>query len=326
MGGNLFKEAERIPADLYEVIVAGVHWNPWAYIPASVDEKESFGDVDILVDASGPDQFAEVVNAFLAKEKVLAPIEKDNQSWHALVDCAGVKCQFDFIKHFDSDTLNFAIGYFSYNDLGNLIGRIAHRQGFKFGHDGLWWTYRDGDLLVQDIKLTNDYDEATNFLGFGRVPIEGFATFDEMFEWVRSCSRFEYSAFPLEHRNHRSRVRDAKRKTYNMFLDWLSTRYNLLDYHESDKDYQGRRLKEAFVRWPKARDEFQTAFNKHTEDQHFKTKFNGDIVREITGQEGKALGLVCQRMKQTLSRDWILKAPQADINQAIAALFVAFKI
>ena len=45
-----------------------------------------------------------------------------------------------------------ALVYFANNDFSNLIGRIAHKHGFKYGHCGLVYVMRDGDCILSIIE------------------------------------------------------------------------------------------------------------------------------------------------------------------------------
>ncbi|WP_457824345.1 hypothetical protein, partial [Staphylococcus aureus] len=49
----------------------------------------------------------------------------------------------------------------------------------------------------------------------------GFRNLLDIFQFVVSSPYANLDIYLLENRNHKSRIRDSKRPTYNAFLDWL---------------------------------------------------------------------------------------------------------
>lgn len=105
--------------------------------------------------------------------------------------------------------------YYTYNDLGNLIGRVAHKMGMKFGHLGLLYPLRDGDHLIAELVVTRDTRQALEFMGydFDRWN-QGFDQLTDIFEFAASTPYFNPEAFTLENLNHRNRTRNRKRNTF----------------------------------------------------------------------------------------------------------------
>lgn len=258
MGGHALKDVGvvRLPARLYAVLAErvvvrltdgvlfpGLHARA---IPA-LRTKPDFGDLDVLV--THPDQdwgFDEarraaltavfrptrvVPNGPVLSFDVAAPGDE------AAPEYAGRRFQVDLIR-VPPESFAFALGYFSYNDLGNLLGRVARLHGFKLGHAGLFRPFRapgNESHFVRDILVTRDWSAALTFLGYdpGRWG-QGFDTKDEMFAFVAGSHAFHPVAFPLEHRSHKARVRDRKRPTYTAFLQWLTDR-DLIPAEELDE-------------------------------------------------------------------------------------------
>ena len=214
-------------------------------------DKSDFGDMDFL--STVPPQFFEqLIETDLAKEigfEVVGKVKNGGVTSYALQysdsNAANVlepfSFQFDYIFSQPQD-YQFTRNYFSYNDLGNLIGRVAAAYGYKFGFDGLFKkTFLDQDNRVLELSypitkhnmlpynhkietvLTKNYDEALEFLGFDVERYhKGFNSKQEIFEFVCSSKFFDPSYFALENRNHYQRVRDMKRTTYSEFLDYVS--------------------------------------------------------------------------------------------------------
>lgn len=323
MGGNAFEQTDRLTATQYSnicddlgwllrnVLIEGRHFA----IPHSVREKESHGDVDILVVGSKIENaLRQIQRGFLVDNLISNP-----NGYNILAQFEGLKVQIDLNKIGDDD-IEFGFSYFSWNDLGNLIGRIAHRQGLKHGHDGLWYVHRDGDHQLGEILLTKSYDDALLHLGFDADKFwDGFDTFDEMFAWVEGSRFFEACSFPLEHRNHQARMRDAKRKTYKAFLERINFDG---EWVESDKKMW---LERHIRRFPHLGTEIKRLNTEHYFRQQAKEKLNGIIVRDLTGLEGKELGKLMQIVNRVLPQEAVLKHDPVTIESGIMFAFQIYK-
>src|SRR5574343_224771 len=128
-----------------------------ARMPKWFESKESFGDADFLVNSTGID--------FNVKEKL---VELFNPTE---IIANGNVITFDY-KQLQVDVIltpeenwEIAYQYFSYNDIGNLIGRYAHRFGLKYGFDGLRYDYRHEDKVHGEITVSKDIKDILDFLG-----------------------------------------------------------------------------------------------------------------------------------------------------------------
>ena len=213
------------------------------------------------------------------------------------------------------DVFAFALGYFSYNDLGNLLGRVARLHGFKLGHNGLFRPLRspgNESHFVRDVLVTRDWPKALQFLGYDPARWElGFDSMEEMFAFVMDSRAFYPSAFPLEHRSHRARVRDRKRPTYTAFLQWLADR-ELDQAAQLDDDalavMQQWALAYALDQFEDFAKEWQQAHADLKDGLAFRQRFNGDVVRQLTGLDGAALGQHMRGLRARFSSDEALRA------------------
>jgi hypothetical protein len=310
MGGNLFKDqSRRISSEEFKSlsleIINSVPDVTRPKIIKSYKNKESFGDIDIIYDN-------------LYSQELLNYIKDQN---YQLKSNGSVKSilfknvQVDFIG-VKPDEYNFAFNYFSYNDLGNLIGRIAHSFGFKFGHNGLFYVLRDRDnptRVINEIVVTQDYNKALNFINYPSIDRIEFNELEDIFDFVMDNQFARPEIFLLENRNHISRVRDRKRKTYMQFLDYIKTK----DYHDRlipDRSYQ---LNKAFLKFP----EFNIRYNVATVNyERYKArheKFNGNIVREISGLDGKELGQLMIKLKSSITDEYLDITSKGDVISRI---------
>lgn len=230
MGGNALKNTRtrRYTADEFAALAPDVLATLKTTFPASRVElvrayrkKVSFGDMDVLVESAGlpADIGAALTEAFRPHQLV-----RNGNVWSLDVRELQVDLVFCPPEEFQTSA-----DYFAYNDLGNLVGRIAHGMGFKYGHKGLLYPLRaSATHWVEDVLVTRDRAAMLSFLGFDRAGADGdrfeqgFDTLEDMFAFVASSRYFDPSLYPPEAQSHTARTRDRKRPTYNAFLRWVA--------------------------------------------------------------------------------------------------------
>lgn len=190
--------------------------------------KDSFGDCDLLTTSTD-----EAFEKNLSKDFILLGKKKNGSvTSYALKYGSFPPFQFDLIKA-KEESFKFNYNYLSYNDLGNLIGRVAAAFGFKFAHNGLyllaWYDHKGEERSVVRVKeeaKTNDhaehrmeklfisnFDEALEFLGFDSLRFaQGFDTVDDILDFVASSKYFCKDFFLFENRNHAKEKQETKQK------------------------------------------------------------------------------------------------------------------
>lgn len=297
MGGNALSfETKRLSKDDYQNVYACIQFRLHLYFRGilsglvdSYREKADFGDLDMLVLCES-NQRKKEISEFIRTE--LEPKE--------LVLNGGVfsfdvnDFQVDFILTPDIETFYFSKNYFAWNDLGNFIGRTAHRLGFKHGHDGLKYVMRDEDdpsYVISEVFLTKDHNEALEFLGFNsHKHSEGFDTPEEIFEYAASSPYFSAASFMLSNRNHIARVRDRKRKMYNMCVEYYKEKFGVDENTPVEPLDKAAHLLRAFDKFPSFYESYTGVMSKHIKLKAFKAVFNGKTVGTIFSLEGKELG------------------------------------
>lgn len=331
MGGNaLSVTTTRLPAKLYGMTAdyvmskldAAFFDRRKAVIP-SYASKPDFGDMDILV-AGGEGYDPHCAAAVLGATEV---VRNGDVTSLGLPVKEGV-FQIDLIK-VPSESFDFALRYFAMNDLGNLLGRIAHKAGFKLGHLGLLYPLRDkenADHVIAELVVTKNWDEALNLLGYDPAVYKkgfegGFHQLVDIFNFVVSSPCCNKDIYLLENRNAKARERDRKRKTYMAFLDWLDTvpRNAMPNYDWSDKEH----VRQAFLGGALKRFHiFHASYLQTLDDwrveQACRAKFNGRLVGEITGLTGKELGALIQRVRESFEdkaamQHWIMNASDSEV-------------
>lgn len=299
MGGNAIKGAVRLDRDDYfalEKEICGLL--EWAGVPvysiAAYTSKSSFGDMDLLVhiDYYHP----ELIVYGLAATEVVR---------NGSVTSMGIPCDQGLFQ-VDIIAVNnplWAQVYFSYNDLGNLMGRIAHKMGFKYGHDGLRYVLRDPDnpsCIVKELLVSYDLEKVFDLMGYDFLQywendnLGKFETLEDIFKYVVDNPYFDPDIYLLQNRNHIARVRDKKRPTYTAFLKWLEDKPELkrMDWQEEGvkEAIRAEMLEEAFSLWPDFKKEYDETLTQLSRDKELKKWWNGNTVRAVTGLEGKELG------------------------------------
>jgi hypothetical protein len=318
MGGNALKEfdARRLPAaqalqigsKIISILQSGYSKNPGVEkirIIQSYTDKQDFGDIDILVPNTLKSQGTSILQwlnfSFGTPEGI--PYFHNNDllsvGYPLKEGCFQVDLIFMSLDHFE-----FASSYFDFNDLGNLIGRIAHKMGLKFGHEGLLLPIRKGDHYIRELVLTKDFDEAIEFLGFDVSRYhQGFETLEDIFKYVTSSTYFNRDLYPLEHCNHKQRIRDRKRKTYMEFIRWLDNSPQIKSKIEFPQDKTAW-LPLIFSKYPLVKEQYYNTLERVKKKEEASLKFNGQLVMEWTGLSDKELGRIMRSFKaQFLTHD-----------------------
>ncbi len=320
MGGNALQAGSvRLPAARYHEVERTLvdllrRRFPALRIEAIVAyaDKPDFGDLDILVEDGGEYDAAALAAALDAIEVV-----GNGDVTSIGVALAEGVFQVDLIKT-ASASFDFAARYFGYNDFGNLVGRVAHQFGAKFGHAGLLYQIRDPDKashMLAEVCITADFGTALSLLGYDGARYEAmraarqFRTLDDMFRFVVSTPYANPEIYRLDNRSHKARIRDVKRATYNAFLAWLEAQPAGVvpayawgeDGTPGRAEQQDRFLQAAFARLPAFKALHERTLTDAARAKQLKLKFNGALAEEITGLSGKPLGELMTRVRASFS-------------------------
>ena len=273
------------------------------FITRCYDEKKDFGDLDVLISTesikSYNDMFDFIINTYptteVSRNKSVISFEYDN-------------FQVDFIL-MDEDCWDTAKIYYSFNDLGNLMGRIAASMGFRYGHDGLRYEYRhpDGGKVLK-MHVSRDPEDIFTFLGFDYHRMRyGFRDLEEIFRYVIYSKFFNKGIFEYSALNHQNRTRNKKRKNYNLFLEYLEKKVLPIDFVDTDL------TKEFFL--DKAEDMFNydirgeiMKYNKKIEREKrtdiTKERLNAEIIQEHFDISGREIGSGITKFKRDVEEEF----------------------
>ena len=319
MGGNALKEFNviRLSSDEYNVVskelknrLSILFPNIKVNLIPAFKNKQSFGDMDILYSGVDITQFHKsIISEF-------NPIGHVNNG-----DCLSITYpiknklfQVDLIKT-TPKSHDFTLNYFSFSDLGNLMGRIYHKMGLKFGHKGLLYVIRDPDnsnTVIKEIPVTDDWNYVVELGKFPKHEKDRFIDLHDVFDYVIESPYFNRDIFLLENRNHISRVRDKKRVSYMLFLKYVENKPNLPSYNWVNSQIKSEILIKLFNDFPSFKQEYNKILVDFKRNSQIHEKYNGNFVREWTGLEGKELGLFMKSIKDVMTSEFI---ESSDISQ-----------
>ena len=125
--------------------------------------------------------------------------------------------------------------YASYGDMSSLLGHIVRNLGFTCSDRGLWLRLQElDDCKRQPIPLNIADKDGTIFLSHDKTHVmhflnldaemydKGFATRQELFEWLGKCKLIEWEAIDIRRDNADEKRREEKRGVFKAFLnEWL---------------------------------------------------------------------------------------------------------
>ena len=263
----------------------------------SFGDKESFGDMDVLVQTGGVYNVQEMID--LIKEHLKPPLT-DTFKNDNVFSFDHKELQIDLIFT-EPDNMQIAFDFSKFNDCGNLCGKIAHKFSTKYGFDGLRFVYRTSEeKVLGEITLTKDIKKILEFIGLKHdVWTKGFDTDEQVFDFVISSKYFDADSFKLENLNSINRKRNAKRKMYHAFIEYCEKIKPVSNYtFNPDKTSYRDKIEQHF---PGFNVELKKMEVEEAHRKALREKFNGDLVMaafpELTGA---ALGAAMSNFKKSI--------------------------
>lgn len=283
---RLNKEDFSIVSQIIESEFNELGW--YTHIVKSYENKETFGYLDILLLNNNP----ELTN------KLKTDIEKVFHT-RGIVKNANVN-SFEY-KNFQIDAIvinpedwETSIGFFDYDPSGNIMGKVAHKFGLKYGAAGLVYPYRtETSHIMKDIIISKDNFDIFSFLGYDYSEyLQGFNNLEDIFIYLTNGAYFDPFIFKYENLNHIDKKRNRKRSSYNEFLEYI----NLKGIHINDGViWEDKLLYLDYINkfFPNSNFLQQYFELKYKEKIHntMSDKFNGDLIMGLFPDlYGKLLG------------------------------------
>ena len=283
-------------------------------IPRFYADKPDFGDLDVIV-ASRPDWGdlrQEIVKdlgitRFKAVGHVYSTVYRELQTDFFTVPAAFVESTYNFM---------------SFNDLGNILGRMFRRFNLKYGEQGLSYVYRrDDEHYKQDLPVSTDMRRILGFLELESTPWErGFDNLTVMFDWAVQSPFFSVAPY-LDGSDKPLEKRTQERRTMQRFQAYIEERSLQQRPDFLPREAYLERIVQAF---PEANLPEQIELERQNEARAvaLAAKFNGKRVMELLPRlSGRELGAFIVNFKASKPdfEAWLLESDQASIDAAIVA-------
>lgn len=194
--------------------------------------------------------------------------------------------------------------YYSYDPLGNIMGKTFHKFGLSYGWDGLFYKFRNfNGRNSQDILISTDASKIFKFGGYDYERyLQGFETIEEIFEFTINGKFFDAEIFQMENLKTIDKKRNRKRGSYHLFLKYLKDNNIKTTYSfNKDKTHYLPMIENYF---PEAN--FMEKLSKlqklDTLNKILSQKFNGDIIMSwLPNLQGKELGNAIRKFKESFN-------------------------
>ena len=287
--------------------------------------KADHGDIDLVTYHAKHDDFPFFENAI--KKLWGARYVKKNSCVYSFdfkelyqVDLAVLPNYASFLNY-----LHFA----SYSPCGNVLGRLCRQVGLKWGIDGLVYPVKLSDSeQLGEIPVTgpNPADpilwKLLRFMGLDDREYNCFTTQESIFQFLASSKFFNRDIFQYENLNHVNRKRDSKRPDYHAWLDYIKDIPSRF-VQEEDKTVYIPEIQDFFK--VDIYEEWQKLLGAHLAKKDCSQKFNGEMVKEITGLEGEALGKAIKGFKDSVPdfNNYVLVHPKIQVTMAFQQWYSA---
>lgn len=274
----------------------------------SYHSKTDFGDIDILVKSNHRINLRDFVRDKFLPEGIVV------NGGIVSFDCKGVQVDLIPVSIEDWEISRY---FYDYDPFGNLTGKIANTLGLKFGHFGLAYFCRL-QTITEKIIVSKDPEKIFAFLGYGLSRYHlGFKTLQEIYDFVISSRYFSVECFLPENINAINRRRNQRRPNYAEFLTYVEKKgvQSKIPYSK-DKSQYFDLIAQFF---PEAQLEEKLEKLKEKERLHLlaSEKFNGHLVMQWTGLQGKELGRCLYTFRSQFSdfQEWVLSKTKEEIKE-----------
>jgi hypothetical protein len=322
MGGNLFKLGRLPKAQYLEIeqeIRSYLQQKIGAenfHIPRYYADKPDFGDMDIIVSLAEIGQNWGKIKKDLINDLGISQFKSNG----AVFSTVYKNFQVDYFTA-EAEYFEAKYNYLSFNDLSNLIGKIYHRFGLKYGENGLLYVFRRDDThYKKEIKISTDFRKICAFLHLDYASWEvGFKNLPQMFDWVIKSPFFSVKPYQEELSGGMEK-REERRTTVQKFINYLAENQIVKSYHYLENKAEYLPMIHSF--FPEA-----DLLNKISEEENLEKiasqiqkKFNGNLIMEwIPGLSGKELGRFILDFKSQFIdfEDFILKSSLVEIKERV---------
>ncbi len=214
--------------------------------------------------------------------------------------------QVDFIP-IPKSKWDSALVYFSYDPLGNIMGKTYHKFNLSYGWEGLYYKFRNfNGVNSHDILISNDVKKIFEFGGYNYERYtKGFDNLEDIFNFCIDGKHFDSEMFKFENLNHIDKKRNRKRGSYHLFLKYI-------EEHNINKEYVFEKNKDLYIPliddfFPEAHliEQLEMLRKIDAKQKTISQKFNGDVVMMwLPDLKGKELGAAISKFKESLGDNY----------------------
>ncbi len=340
MGGKTFN-TQRKPSEQYKVIESEFdHYlnkkvGSGYRIPRYYASKPDFGDIDIII-AEGTTPWVELRQSII-DDFGITRYKQNGPVFSAVYQDFHLDCILCAPEHLDT-----MYHYMSFNDVGNLLGKIFRRFGLKYGNKGLSYVFRreSNESYTKDIEVSLDIER---ILAFIEVDVkqwhEGFDTLEAIFQWLTASPYFSVAPYFNPQKTMRKRVR--KRPTVEKFVAYLKAHNISKTYTYLEEVKQYHSLIAGFFPEAGLTEAIEAELEKEIRDNRVAQKFNGKLVMAwLPELKGKALGEFIQAFKASFDElddkldtpfinktfeEVMVNLPEEEVKQRVLAFYLDTK-
>jgi hypothetical protein len=252
MGGNAIKIdgksiCGRLAKEQYEIMKTFVMQILSKFVICEIvlelPGKENYGDIDVLYMSDPNINIKNLIKEQFNVTNIRHIVTNGNVISFAF-DCSVILdididmqyFQIDLIKTNSKEHMDMSRFYFSYGDLGAIIGRISNYYGLKFGDGGLWCELFENTVYphitfdvrktIGKITLSQNPKQICDFFGydynFWLNDIPNFKSKNDIkfiFSWIVSSKLFKKKIFMFLNSDHRARY--DMRPFYKKFIEYI---------------------------------------------------------------------------------------------------------
>jgi hypothetical protein len=184
-------------------------------------EKESFGDLDIIYLSEKNIDVKQLIIDILNPSEIINLGE--------IITFAYDSFQIDLIKTYSPEDYLGKKFYYSYGDLGCIMGKMIHFYGLKFGIQGLWIQIQKSiddkpidisRVIGKDLILTTDPEKICEYFDLDwNKYVGGFENKKEIFDWICISKYFTKGIFQIDNINDKKRMEN--RPMYQEFMKYI---------------------------------------------------------------------------------------------------------
>jgi len=197
-------------------------------------DKDSFGDLDVLCDGD-----CNIISQ--VREYYKPKYEYHNGCVYSFsFDCQeyldkNIWFQIDL---FFVNNLEMAKCYFSYGDVGKILGAIVNHYGLKYGHEGLW-CYIIKPNFTEKLSLSKDPKYIFDYLGLdydyymNEIPKLKKNEYHKIYDWIMESKFFNQNVFDSLNNDHRRYIRQF----YLDFFKYIDVDISKSNGNNKQNDY-----------------------------------------------------------------------------------------